>query len=175
MSLMAAERPANGGLLRVRDQSPVSNSGPSHGELPIVSGGHLKSSRFWETAAGDWVRSARHGPGCSEIYQILRYDWWQIGNVDAALPRRAYSATHPNFSPCHRRIRNSKAACRSGQTTYLQCYEPMAERERWRWRCKCRIRDVRADDFRFARCSADNHRTTFPLCVRSCDGTLVLA
>jgi hypothetical protein len=27
----------------------------------IVSGGYLKNSRFWETAAGDWVRSALRG------------------------------------------------------------------------------------------------------------------
>ena len=28
---------------------------------PIVSGGHLKNSRFWETAAGDRVRSTLRG------------------------------------------------------------------------------------------------------------------
>jgi hypothetical protein len=30
-------------------------------KTPLVSGGHLKYSRFWETATGDWVRSALRG------------------------------------------------------------------------------------------------------------------
>ena len=34
-------------------------------KLPIVSGGQLKNSRFWEIAAGDRVQSALRARACS--------------------------------------------------------------------------------------------------------------
>jgi hypothetical protein len=40
-------------------QAPI--LGILRAKWPIVSGGHLKNSRFWEIAAGDRVRSALHG------------------------------------------------------------------------------------------------------------------
>jgi hypothetical protein len=40
-------------------QAPI--LGILRAKLPIVSGGHLKNSRFWETAAGDRLRSALRG------------------------------------------------------------------------------------------------------------------
>jgi hypothetical protein len=44
--------------------------------LPIVSGKHLKNSRFWETAAGDKVRSALRGGRGSAISGVLKYGRW---------------------------------------------------------------------------------------------------
>ena len=40
-------------------QAPV--SGILIAKCPIVSGGNLENSRFWEIAPGDKVRSALHG------------------------------------------------------------------------------------------------------------------
>src|ERR1700676_3349844 len=85
---------------------------------PIVSGGQLKNSRFWEIAAGDRVQSALRGRACSATRQILRLppaNWERqartaasgqqckalhspprspaIGNVEPGLPRGACSAT----------------------------------------------------------------------------------
>src|SRR5260370_41006147 len=52
---------------------------------PIVSGGHLKNSRFWEIAAGDRVRSALRGRACSAIRPILRHGLGRT-RVRAAAP-----------------------------------------------------------------------------------------
>ena len=54
------EMPANGGfLLRLRLYTlKLDNLGA---RSPIVSGGYLKYSRFWETPTGDRVRSALRG------------------------------------------------------------------------------------------------------------------
>ena len=43
---------------------------------PIVSDGYLKYSRFWETAAGDLVRSTLRGGRGSAISGILRHGGW---------------------------------------------------------------------------------------------------
>jgi hypothetical protein len=56
--LTVAQRPAKGGLLRISHRSPGSDLGVLRPKSPIVSRGHLKNSRFRETATGDRVRSA---------------------------------------------------------------------------------------------------------------------
>jgi hypothetical protein len=38
---------------------------------PIVSGGRLKNSRFWEIVARDRVRPALFGPACSATRRFL--------------------------------------------------------------------------------------------------------
>jgi hypothetical protein len=58
-------------------QAPV--FGSLRGKWPIISGGHLKNSRFWEIAAGDRVRSALRGRGCSAICQICRLVGGKVG------------------------------------------------------------------------------------------------
>jgi hypothetical protein len=45
-------------------------------KLPEVSGRMPKYSRFRETAAGDWVRSALRGGRGSPISGMLRYGRW---------------------------------------------------------------------------------------------------
>jgi hypothetical protein len=67
LSVLLAERPANGGLLRIGGQSPGCDFGILGAKSPIVSGKHLKNSRFWQVADGDLVRSAlpgRSGSAC---------------------------------------------------------------------------------------------------------------
>jgi hypothetical protein len=64
-------------------QAPI--LGILRAKQPIVSGGRLKNSRFWETAAGDRVRSALRGPACSATRQILYHGRRQIGNAEPAL------------------------------------------------------------------------------------------
>jgi hypothetical protein len=59
----------------------------------IVSGGRLKYSRFWETRAGDGVRSALRGRACSATRPILRLGHRQIGNRAASA-----SGGNPNAS-----------------------------------------------------------------------------
>jgi hypothetical protein len=54
---------------------------------PIVSGGHLKNSRFWEIAPGDRVRSALRGRGYSAKAQNLWDNRQLIENLKSTLPR----------------------------------------------------------------------------------------
>jgi hypothetical protein len=63
-SLIVEEMPANSGLFQFSERSPGSRGGA---KLPKVSGHMPKYSQFWETAAGDWVRSSLRGGRGSAI------------------------------------------------------------------------------------------------------------
>lgn len=69
---LVAEKPTNGGLLQFGCRSPDSQFGHLRTETPKVSGHLLNNSRFPETPAGDWVRSALGGGPWSGIGQLLR-------------------------------------------------------------------------------------------------------
>ena len=57
---------------------------------PIVSGRYLKYSRFWETTAGDWVRSTLRGGGAHPLSH-------QITNLSVSPKRQFRSETRPEF------------------------------------------------------------------------------
>jgi hypothetical protein len=63
-------KPANGGFLRIRHRSQAPVSVILRTKCPLVSSEHLKNSRFWETAAGDPVRSAVSGPAYGVRLQL---------------------------------------------------------------------------------------------------------
>jgi hypothetical protein len=78
-----AEKPANGGLLQFAGGLQTPNFRSCRPKMPKVSGHSLNNSRFPETPAGDWVRSAavvagklgRPGPAVPRRYrrQTLRF------------------------------------------------------------------------------------------------------
>src|ERR1700687_4017883 len=60
------------GFCKLADGLQTSDLADSEAKSPIVSAGYLKYSRFWETATGDWVRSALDGR-CRSIQATLCY------------------------------------------------------------------------------------------------------
>jgi hypothetical protein len=76
----------------------TSLQGPIFGILreksAIVSGGHSKNSRFWETGAGDWVRSALRGRACNITRQILRLGRRAIRNAASHCRAHAHSVRY---------------------------------------------------------------------------------
>jgi hypothetical protein len=94
MALTLAERPANGGLLRISFRSPGSNFGHSQTETADSLRGTFEKLPF--LGACGWrlnsICTAR--PELAVEYrQILRYDRGQIGNAGLALQR----ARKPSF------------------------------------------------------------------------------
>src|SRR5450759_5219986 len=61
IALTLAERPPMAGYCELATSLQAPIFGILRPKSPIVSGGHQKKSRFWETAAGDRVRSALRG------------------------------------------------------------------------------------------------------------------
>jgi hypothetical protein len=61
------------------------NLATSREKSPIVSGGYLKYSRFWETAAGDRVRSVLVAGLTVQTRQILWLCRRETGNSEPAL------------------------------------------------------------------------------------------
>jgi hypothetical protein len=70
-------------------QAPI--LGILRAKQPVVSGGHLKNSRFWEIAAGDWVRSALPGRSGSAFDRNLQPSVRGIGQMNFAASKGASS------------------------------------------------------------------------------------
>src|SRR5258708_7411779 len=98
MNRVLADRPATGGLPPSAVQSSVFNSSPFPANLPLIPGRHLKHSRFWETAAGDRVRSARRGPACSANREVLRQDHRQLGMPSSHYRAESILGSNPSRS-----------------------------------------------------------------------------
>jgi hypothetical protein len=71
LPLAMLEMRANGGLLQICGRSQDTKLGHFREKSPIVSGGYLKYSRFWETLTGDRVRSALRG-GRGSAWELER-------------------------------------------------------------------------------------------------------
>jgi|SRR5882724_11923386 len=81
---------------------------------PIVSGGHLKNSRFWEIAAGDRVRSALRGRG---------------GTLKASNPRSCATKCYENSATTNEGARNpirSEAVQRNRSVDMIQRDLPLS-------------------------------------------------
>jgi hypothetical protein len=85
-SPVRGERPANGRLLQFGGGLLTPDFGKSEPNLPKVSGRYREYSRFWETDAGDWVRSSLRPAGGSRITQFLCFGLEEIGNFGVGLP-----------------------------------------------------------------------------------------
>src|SRR3982074_260984 len=93
LSLILAERPANGGLLRIGHESPGSDFGHSRSEIADSLRRTIEKLPFLGDGGRSPVRSALRGRACSAIRQILRHGRGRIWNPESALPRRACTET----------------------------------------------------------------------------------
>jgi hypothetical protein len=69
---VTSEMPANGGLLQIGGRSPDTTFGSFQDEIADSLRRLFEKLPFWETAAGDRVRSTLRGRACSLTRQILR-------------------------------------------------------------------------------------------------------
>jgi hypothetical protein len=112
--LIFAERPANGGLLRINPQSPGSDFGHSPSEMADSLRRTFEKFPF----LGD--RGRRQGSictawrACSATRRILRLGRRQVGNAEPALPRRDYSAKAQNPWDIRQQFGNLRADAFAG-------------------------------------------------------------
>lgn len=62
------------GLYNLVDGLLTPDFGKSEPNLPKVSGRYRKYSRFWETDAGDWVRSSLRPQAAVELRSFSAWD-----------------------------------------------------------------------------------------------------